>query len=443
MTASLSPPPTSIFLQWETGSRDDPALLHLLAADPARVLEIAAVYLRLGQYQSALDLLDRNFPAVPADQAEPGAVLPQNHPLVGYYRAYCRAKLSQSAAADYAAAQRLSTQYVFPSRAEDLEVLRAAVSANPGDMTAHYLLGTQLYARGLTNDALAEWNTARRAQASIPVLHADIGAALMRDKHDSIGALQAFREGQHIDPLNRKLYEGVDDALSLMGRPARELAVSLEHYPDLPHMPAELVYALALDRAEAVEFDGALALFHDRFFPREEGGTNVRKIWVEVKLLQSLSQAAAGQCDAAIATVASIAAAVPGLPFTKDGLDPFVNEPRTQYLLGQVESHCGHAPQAAARWQRVATVTNTGDLVWAWGASKKLPAYDNAAWTTKLQNALAQATSASPYTVGVLEAVLGKQSAAWAHFQQALMLPDRGMSHHLTRMAMLGSGLPD
>jgi tetratricopeptide (TPR) repeat protein len=437
----VSPP--SAFLTWNAGRHEDPALLRYLGADPARVLEIAAEYMRLGLYKPAMELLARSFPRVPPGETEPGALLPQEHPLVAYYRGYCRAKLGGSAAADYAAARKLSTLYVFPSRAEDLEVLRAVVQADPDDMTAHYLLGTQLFARGLTNDALSEWNTARNARAAIPVLHADIGRVLLREKHDSIGALKAFREGIPVDPLNRQLYEGVDEALSIMSRPARERAVSLEQYPDLPHMPAELVYALALDRAEDLEFDGAMALFHDRFFPREEGGTNVRQVWVEVHVLQALSQAAAKQCDVALNTLDGLGGAVAGLPFTNDGLQPFVDAPRTQYLMAQVEANCGNAPRAQKRWRTVTAATGLGDLVWAWGAAKKVDGYDKAEWTKRLEAALAEAQSAPPYTVGVLEVILGKKAAAWAHFQQTLMLPDRMMSHHLSRLAMAGTGLPD
>ncbi len=433
----------SAFLEWDAAPGRDPALLSFVAADPERVLEIAAEYMRLGLYRPAVDLLARQFPSVAADETEPGAVLPQQHPLVAYYRGYCREKLGESGAADYAAAGKLSTRYVFPGRAEDAEVLRAAARANPDDMTARYLLGTQYFARGLTDEALAEWNAARNAKAAIPVLHVDIGRALLRQKHDSIGALHAFREGLSVDPLNVKLYEGVDEALSLMARPARELAVSLERYPDLPHMPAELVYELALDFVEAQEFDAAIALFHDRFFAREEGGTNVRQVWVEVKTLQALTQAAAGQCDTAVAAVDGMGAEVPGLAFTKDGLQTFVDAPRTQYLLGQVDARCGRTAGATERWRRVAASTGIAELVWAWGAAKKLDGYDNAEWSKRLEAALARAEPGQPYTVGVLEAVLGKKSEAWAHFQQTILLPDRLMSHHLARMAMAGVGLPE
>ncbi|HLY19468.1 MAG TPA: DUF5107 domain-containing protein, partial [Bryobacteraceae bacterium] len=420
----------------------NPPAMPVPDADPERVLDTAAEYMQLGLYKLALDLLSRDFPAVPADQMEPGAVLPQQHPMVAYYRGYCRAKLGESAVADYAAASKLAPLYVFPSRAQDLEVLRAASSADPGDMTARYLLGTQYFARGLTDEALTEWNAARQAKARIPVLHADLGRALLRVRHDSIGALQAFREGLSIDPRNVKLYEGVDESLSLMGRPAREMAVSLEQYPDLAHMPAELVYALALDRTEAQEFDGALALFRDRFFPREEGGTNVRQVWVEVNMMRALAQAAAGQCDAAVAAIERMGNEVPGLAFTRDGLQPFVGAPRTQYLFGQVDARCGHEARATERWRRVAPATGTANLVWAWGAARKLDGYDKAEWVKRFEAALARSEDGSPYLVGVLEALLGKRNAAWAHFQQAILLPDRSMSHHLSRIAMAGTGLP-
>jgi hypothetical protein len=42
----------------------------------------------------------------------------------------------------------------------------------------------------------------------------------------------------------------------------------------------------------------------------------------------------------------------------------------------------------------------------------------------------------------VLEILLGKKPAAWAHFQQAIVLPDVRMSHHLSRLATTGAGLP-
>ena len=119
-----------------------------------------------------------------------------------------------------------------------------------------------------------------------------------------------------------------------------------------------------------------------------------------------------------------------------------MDAPRTQYLIGQVEAHCGHAPQAKERWRRVVAVTGSDGLVWSWGAARKLDGYDNAEWAKRLEAALPQAETGTPYNAGVLELVVGKHAAAWAHFQQTLTLPDRMMAHHLSRLAMAG-GLPD
>jgi tetratricopeptide (TPR) repeat protein len=83
----LATHPMSDFLKEETGAPDLP---HL-AADPYRVLRVAAEYMELGLYQKALSALERTYPEVAADQSEPGSVLPQNHPLVLYYAAYCKA----------------------------------------------------------------------------------------------------------------------------------------------------------------------------------------------------------------------------------------------------------------------------------------------------------------------------------------------------------------
>jgi len=434
--------PSSAFLEWDAGSRD-PSLLRYLAADPQRVIEIAAEYMRLGLYKPAVDMLARDYPAVAPDQTEPGSVAPQQDPLVAYYRGYCRERLGESGVADYAAAQKLSTLYVFPHRPQDLDVLRAALRANPNDATAHYLLGTQYFSNGLTDSALGEWNAARHLHARIPVLDADIGRVLLRVKRDAAGALEAFREGLDADDTNLEIYAGMDQALSMLARPAHERVAALERYPDLANMPAELVYSLALNRAEAEDFDGAAALFRNRFFPREEGGTNVRQVWVEVKTMQALSQAVARQCEAATATVRGIGAEVSGLAFTRDGMQPFVNAPRTQYLLAQVDAGCDRAAQAEERWRAVAAATGTAQLVWARAAAKKLGGYDEAKWRPRLEAALAHEEARSPYIAGMLEAALGHASAAHTDFEDALVLQDRGLSHHLSRLAMAGTAMPE
>src|SRR3954447_11451970 len=112
--------PQSYFLLEQVGR---PQLQHL-GDDAERVLNVASEYMRLGMYAQALDVLSRDYPTSVADQSEPGQLPPNRHPLVAYYRGYCRQKMGQPSADDFSTAAKLSSSYVFPSRAEDLEVLR-------------------------------------------------------------------------------------------------------------------------------------------------------------------------------------------------------------------------------------------------------------------------------------------------------------------------------
>ena len=434
--------PLSLFLREEIGNPD----LTLLANDSTRVLSLAAQYMRLGLYQRALAVLSRNYLPPQDGQGEPGELPPGKHPMIAYFRGYCRERLGQPVADDYRLASQLSTSYVFPSSAEDVMVLRSAVRANPEDVSAHYLLGTLYFSRGLTEPALAEWSRARTANRNVPVLDASLGLALLHEKHDVEGAEAAFRSGLDTDPANVTIYRGADQALSLLARPAREIAETLEKFPDLTNAPSGLIYELILSLSEAGDFQRAEDLFHNRFFAREEGGTNVRQVWVEVELQKMLSLTRKGRCPEALQTAHQLGAVVDGLPFTKDGLDPFLQSARTSYLVGTAYESCGQPQEAQRKLQAASAATAPDELLWAWLAVRKVSATDERQWRDRLQSALLQVINRSEnssypgwwdYSAGALAAALGQKQEADRQFQKALLLPDRMLSYHLTRLARL------
>ena len=436
--------PLSNFLRGEVGKPD---LAHL-AGDPYRVLNIAYEYGRLGLYRKAIEVLSREYPAVKADQAEPGSVAPENHPLVAYFRGYCREKLGESPEQDYAQASRLSALYIFPSRIEEQRALRAAIRKNEKDATAHYLLGTWHFARGQTDAALSEWNRARELNPKIPVLQASTGLALLHIKREFAPALEAFEEGIANDPLNTVNYSGAVVAMTLLGKSAAERVKMLERYPGLSRMPTSLVYELALNRAEEGNYDAAMDLFKNRFFGREEGGTNVRQVWIEVNLQRALARARTNQCKEALAVSKSIGSPVNGLVFTQDGLAPFLDSARSNFFLGEVSVACGQKKDADESYRRAAQANGASDLVWAWASARKLDSYDAAKWHERLNSALSQAesnvrTNASPgwwfYTAGVLQIALGETQKGNASLREALLAPETRMSYHLSRLALAGA----
>jgi predicted Zn-dependent protease len=433
----LAMDPTSDFLKEETGAPDMP---HL-AADPYRVLRVADEYMNLGLYKRALAVLERTYPAVPEDQTEPGSVLPQNHPLVLYYAAYCKAKLGHDASQNWQTAERLSSSLVFPSTAIDQIVLEAAVAANSSDGTAHYLLGNLLFSKGLYDAGIEHWTEAQKLSPQLPVLDASLGKAWLHVKDDPARARESFEEGSKNDPANADIYVGLDAAMSLTGASAVERTAALDRYPSAyaSAMPANLVYQLALTRAEAGQYEQALALFKDRFFPSEEGGISAAQVLFEIKLMQAEAEAAAGKCADA---EKFLAADHPGLALNGAVAHAY-------FRMAAIAKRCSRPQEAEQLLQKAAAGENIADIVWAAKAKQQLGSYDAAKEQQKLETSLTHALHVADtssytgwwwYNIGAIELALNQKDEARESFRKALLFPDNMMSHHLTRALIADSG---
>lgn len=338
--------PTSTFLRLEATrlGKPDRGLLAHLAADPERIIEVAVAYMRLGLFGDAVDVLSRRYPAGSEVVSEVGMPRPESYPLIAYYRGYCQQAMGRSGGGDFAAASAMPTTYVFPNRPETLLVLRRALAENPSDATAHFLLGSLLLSGGMVEPAMAAWETARHLNPALPVLHRNMGYTVLRTGRDPERAIALFMEGTRADPGNAGLYFGLDEAMTQAGRPAADRVDALRRFPDQQAMPAALVFKLAEALAGAERFDEAERLFAGRFFPREEGGTNVRQVYVEVRVRRAQAHATRGECAPALDIVSHLGEAVPGLAFTRDGLGAFIGSPRVQQMIAQVRGLCAKRP---------------------------------------------------------------------------------------------------
>ena len=435
----LSRDPASTMLRHEEmllgGSGD--ALWAHLAADPERVIETAVDYMEIGAWDDAISLLSRRYPAVDARQADPGAVLPQDYPLVAYYRGYCREKLGQPDKQDFEEASRQSARYVFPNRASSLPVLRRAIESNPSDATAHYLSGELLLSGGRTDAALAEWETARGLNPNLPALHRNIARTLMAVKHDLGGAVAVYREGLDRDPENREVYTGLNTALSLLRRPAGERIDTLLRYPKPAQLSTPMLFDLALSFAEAGRVEEAEAIFRGRFFAREEGGVNERQVYLEVQLRRALSLAASGRKKDAEEVAGALGKEVPGLAFTREGIEPLLKSARSEYLLGRIAELCGNAQAAREYWQAAAAQRGPFAILAAKGlgaAEWRARAEREAPGEIELGGQELQGRRLAGR--GLLLHALGRDKDAAEALSEALLLPDRQFSHYIARTAL-------
>jgi tetratricopeptide (TPR) repeat protein len=449
----LTVDPTSSFIRYELtrlGQSDDRLWDHL-GADANRVLDLVDQYMSIGAWDDATDLLTRHYPDVQAPQREPGAVLPNESPLIAYYRAYVREQAGQDPTADLRLAQSLSSTYVFPSRRSSYAVLTAALKYDPNDTTARFLLGSLYLSSGLVEPAVEAWQRVRQANPKIPVLHRNLGLALLQ-RSNYAGARTVLEEGISTDRENVDVYLALDGALSALGGSARDRAAALMKYPRRDAaQPAALIFKAALALAEAGDADGAERLFHDRFFPREEGGTNVRTVYAQVRLTSARLAAERDQCDSARPIVDSLSKEQPGLPFTSGGLSDTVAAPPLALEVASVESACGRGANARATLERLARpLAQDGaplTLAIADAARDRLGRPRTAAERGRLERAVENATAtlesagtSGPglleYARGVLLEELGKETEGRTSLRRVFTYPDRGLSHALARGAL-------
>ena len=213
-------------------------------------------------------------------------------------------------------------------------------------------------------------------------------------------------------------------------------------------MPSSMVFKLAVALAESGNAAEAERVFHGRFFPREEGGTNVRAVYAQVRLISARIAARRGRCQAAIDNLGSLPREQPALPFTSGGLADALASPQMEGQIAAIESACGRTMQARARWERLARPLAAGgapiSVAIADQARERLGRTRTADQRSRLGQALQAATrtldsagSSSPGLVEFARAsllrALGRDEDAGQSRRKVFMYPDRNLSHALAR----------
>ena len=167
-------------------------------------------YMALGLWDDAHALLARRYPSAGV-VAEPGTALPQDYPLVAYYRGYCAEKVVR-----FGGRLRLAsgqwTRHVFPTVAS-LSWSSAGTEAESGGRHRPLppRVGSSPAGGRRRPRRVGEGALAGRAA---PVLHRNIGFTHLYARGAAGDALRVFEEGMGADPTNVELYQGADQALT-------------------------------------------------------------------------------------------------------------------------------------------------------------------------------------------------------------------------------------
>jgi hypothetical protein len=452
--------PLDSFLRVEAtrlGATDEEIWRHL-AADPDRVLDLAGAYIDFGFYADALELLSRKYEAVPANETEPGAALPQDYALVAYYRAYCELKLGRDPSADLALASSQSLKYVFPHRAGDRAVLVEALEAKPHDSSALFLAGLLDLDEDRTGEAAGKLKAAFEIRKNIPAMDYVLGRTLLA-AGDKKGSISILRAGLSADPA---LKAALDEAIHAPDSPPPAAAASARASTatgpappprvgkganvKLPGSPTQIAMQILGLTAELEPLTSSY--FTTLNFPDRKEPPEVLRAYVEVQLQMARRAAAAKDCSGALSRLDN-SGDDPALPFTFQSLDAYMTGARYQYFLAAVESLCGLPKDAKRRWERVAKMTpeiDSPDFAFPLAASQSLASSANASVDvvdpilSKIEKRFSAANDevkgALNYNKGILLLCIGEEKGAIAAFTAGLKAPESGFSHYLNQLAI-------
>ena len=184
------------------------AFFETLRSNPAQTaLDLACDLLDAGLVQETASLLEGVLPYV------------ENDAMVRYTLAYC---YEQQGDVTRAARQRkLAAKHpivdVFPARAGEITVLRAALAANEKDGFAAYLLGCILYNAQLYSDAAALWEKSIRYLPDFYIPYRNLALAYFNHLDRAQDALPLLRRAVELHPNDGTLLTEVATVMQKLG----------------------------------------------------------------------------------------------------------------------------------------------------------------------------------------------------------------------------------
>jgi len=324
--------------------------------DATVLLDVALEYASLGataEAQSVLTLAEQR-----ADRQALGQV--NIRPLVAVHRAdlALRAGRPEDAHRAVAYASAVDPTHALPSRLDDVDALRRVLAFDPSAPVLWSMLGSWLYDRGLTDDAVAAWERGVAADAddrNAAVLHRNLGVAAVNGTGDLGRAADHYAAARRAMPDDARLLYEADELAARSGSTAAERLRILDERPDLVAERDDLTLnrvglLLDLDRV-----DDARAVLASRRFQPWEGGEGIAlAAWDRAALAVARRALAAGDPVAAADAVESALHAPASLG---EARHPLATTADLHLALGDALAELGRASSAESAWRTAADAT--------------------------------------------------------------------------------------
>ena len=307
-------------------------------------MDLALDYARAGLWQEAIALL-----AGAAMERRDGST-----PMVLYMLGWCQASRGdhEAASAAYRKAAQAPPLYCFPSLLEEIEILDAAIAANPEDARAPYYLGNLLYDRKRHEEAIELWELAARLDNGFPTVWRNLGFAYFNIRHREANARDAFDRAFAANPRDARVLYERDQLWKRIGESPETRLEEFERHLDLVSTRDDLAVELATLYSQTGKPDQALKLLRARKFQPWEGGEGlVLEQWTRANLMMARQSLAGKDAAKALSYVEAALAPPENLGEARHLL---ANQSEIFYWAGLACSSLGNAVQARSWWEKAA-----------------------------------------------------------------------------------------
>jgi len=314
-----------------------------MPVDPQLAFDLALDLKRCGRIQDALQVMSFSL-----------AGSSTTSPILHYAVADLLAKLGseEESIREARSAASASTDYVFPSRLEEMVLLQEAIERNEEDARARYYLGNLLYDRKRHEEAIKLWESASELDPQFPTVFRNLGFGYFNIRHDEEGAVWAFARAFELDPTDARVLYEFDQLQKRIGRPLEERLARLQQHPQLVQMRDDLSLELATILSSIGRPEEALHLLLGRHFQPWEGGEGqVLTQYMRAHILLAQRAIKAGDPARALQHLEEADAPPVSLSEAKHLL---MNRSHIDYFAGLAERALGHEDLAKKRWLRAA-----------------------------------------------------------------------------------------
>ena len=196
------------------------------------------------------------------------------YPMAWYFKGgfLLKSGKSDEAALAFSTASEMPSDYCFPNKLEELNVLREAVVCNPNDSKAWYYLGNFWYGSRQYSEAINSWEKSREINDSFPTVHRNLALAYFNKKNDPVAAMKSLEKAFHLNQRDARILMELDQLYKKLVVPIEKRLSLLEQHPELVKSRDDLylekitMYNLTGREEEALEL-----LLNRNFHPWEGG----------------------------------------------------------------------------------------------------------------------------------------------------------------------------